>query len=160
MRAANVGVVHAREDEASEPISERCTSVIPRRELDRGRLIYGRHLRCAREAAEVSGRGAARAAGVAETTLRRWEAGEVSAPLDVLDRLPPTVALRLVQLVETSVRGRQIQRVSDADYLRALTESYANVINARCGQGSEDVALLELSDVARAAAGGRRYLAR
>lgn len=148
--------LHVPEDTSAPASDARRADAVSRHDLDRSRQEIGALLAAAREHVGASGRAVALACRVNEATLRRWESGEVSAPLDVIDRLPPSVGARLVELLDLRARARVMPRVSEGDYLRTVTASYAAVLNARAdGAAAEVAALLDLSNVSRTSAGGK-----
>lgn len=146
MSAAKISNVHAAEPNGVDaPVECRADAVI-RRELDR--RAWGEILGSAIESAGASVLAVAKALEVNEASLRRWIAGEVSAPLDILDRLPPTVAERLTLLAIARVRVRTAKRVTPADMMRALDVSIATLTLARAEGQDTRPALLKVSDFA------------
>lgn len=144
--------VHAADHTPHQSDRARRTDLEIRRDLSRTHEVLGEMIRASRAAERVSAADVAVAVGVDERTLRRWEDGEASAPLDLIDRLPPRVAQRLAELLVARVDAR-VAPVAESDYMRALRRNIGVLMQAEAEGRVDGAALSALSIAARRAAG-------
>lgn len=149
--AARALVLHA--PEGSQPQSDRIgdSRRVLSRDRDHDRQVYGAMLREAR-GPRLSLRALADSIGVSHATLDRWESGEQSAPLDLINRLPPDVAARLSALIASRVEARECP-LSAQEIDRSVDRSIGLLMVARAEGRVDAAALLALEHAARRAAG-------